>query len=149
MMSTRKGGREWVLKIPVFVDSAVFKQQFYCSFLLIRGGCCTIGCFLWMSDPLRCLKDQLYAVPHPDVFWYHLNGMGVQKNTPKKVLVTLFLYIFHVKTKFNIAGLRKLKNKNLFKRHKYSSPNVLNIRYFGALSYNHWGSLGITKLFNP
>ena len=32
------------------------------------------------------MKDQLYAVPHPDIFWYHLNGMGGQKSTPKKVL---------------------------------------------------------------
>ena len=38
-------------------------------------------------------------VPHPDVFWYHLNGMGAQKNTPKKVLLTLIPYIFHLKTK--------------------------------------------------
>ena len=36
---------------------------------------------------------------HADVFWYHLNGMGDQKNAPKKVLVTLFLYMFHMKTK--------------------------------------------------
>ena len=31
-----------------------------------------------------------YAVPYPDVFWYRLNGMGAQKNVPKRVLVTLF-----------------------------------------------------------
>ena len=31
---------------------------------------------------------------HPDVFWYPLNDMGAQK-----VLVTFFLYVFHVKTK--------------------------------------------------
>ena len=30
------------------------------------------------------------SVPHPDVFWYRLKGMGAQKNAPKKVLVTLF-----------------------------------------------------------
>ena len=35
-------------------------------------------------------------------------------------------------------SLRKLKNKNLFKRHKYPSPDALNIKYFGTLSYNHW-----------
>ena len=39
------------------------------------------------------------SVPHADVFWYCLNGMGAQKNAPKKVLVTLFSYIFHIKTK--------------------------------------------------
>ena len=43
------------------------------------------------------------AVPQPDVFWYRLNGMDAQKNAPKKVLVALFSYIFHVKTKSNIA----------------------------------------------
>ena len=40
---------------------------------------------------------QVYTVPHPDVFWYRLNGMGTQKNGPKKVLVTLFPYILQVK----------------------------------------------------
>lgn len=39
------------------------------------------------------------AVPHPDVFWYHLNGMSTQKNAPKKALATLFPYIFQAKTK--------------------------------------------------
>ena len=38
------------------------------------------------------------AVPYPDVFWYHLNGMSVQKMASQKVLVTLFCYIFHEKT---------------------------------------------------
>ena len=38
-------------------------------------------------------------------------------------------------------SLRKLKNKNLFKRHKYPSPNALNIKYFWTLSYNHWAFL--------
>ena len=37
----------------------------------------------------------ILSVPYPDVFWYRLNGMGAQK----KVLVTLFQYIFHLKTK--------------------------------------------------
>ena len=32
-----------------------------------------------------------------------------------------------------------LKNKNLFKRHKYPFPNALNTKYFLTLSYNHWG----------
>ena len=42
-------------------------------------------------------------MPHPDVFWYHLNSMGTQKNVPNKVLVTFFPYIFHVKTKWKIV----------------------------------------------
>ena len=43
------------------------------------------------------------TVPHPDVIWYRLNGMGAQKNAPKKILVTLFPYIFHVKIKVSIV----------------------------------------------
>ena len=43
------------------------------------------------------------AVPHPDVFWYRLNGMGDQKKCAQKVLSTLFSYIFHIKTKWKIV----------------------------------------------
>ena len=50
------------------------------------------------------------AVPYPDVFWYHLNGMSVQKMASKKVLVTLFCYIFHEKTEWNIV-YKYLKTK--------------------------------------
>ena len=46
-------------------------------------------------------------------------------------------------------SLRILKNKNIFKRHEYPSPNALNIKYIWTLSYNHWGFLSITKLYNP
>ena len=67
-------------------NSTAFKQQLYCSFLLVRSGCCTIGCFLCMFDTLRWLKDQLYAAQHPEVFWYHFNNMSAQKNKPKKGL---------------------------------------------------------------
>ena len=52
----------------------------------------------------------LSAVLHPDVFWYCLNCMGVQKNAPKKFLVTLFPYIFRVKTKWTIV-YKYLKTK--------------------------------------
>ena len=45
-------------------------------------------------------------------------------------------------------SLQILKNKNFFMRHKYPSPNVLNIKYFWTLSYSHWGLLDITKLSN-
>ena len=38
-------------------------------------------------------------------------------------------------------SLRTLENKNLFKRHKYPSPDALNIKYFWTLSYKHWGFL--------
>ena len=37
------------------------------------------------------------TVLHADIFWYHFSGMGTQENVPKKVLVTVFPYMFHVK----------------------------------------------------
>ena len=40
-------------------------------------------------------------------FWYRLNGMGAQENVPKKVLVTLFPYLFHVKTKWSSLQILK------------------------------------------
>ena len=46
-------------------------------------------------------------------------------------------------------SLQILKNKNLFKRLKYSLPNALNIKYFWTLNYNYWEFLGIIKLLNP
>ena len=45
-------------------------------------------------------------------------------------------------------SLQILKNKNLFKRHKYPSPNALSIKYFSTFSYNR-GFFSITKLSNP
>ena len=52
----------------------------------------------------KILKEKsIQSILHPEVFWYRLNGMGAQKSAPKKVLVTLFPYIFHVKTKWNIV----------------------------------------------
>ena len=38
-------------------------------------------------------------MPSSDVFWYCLKGMGAQEIMPKKVIIALFPYIFHVKTK--------------------------------------------------
>ena len=62
--------------------------------------CMKYCCHTWGGAP-SCFLQLLdkRPVPHPDVFWYRLNGMGGQKNAPKKVLVTLFPYIFHVKPK--------------------------------------------------
>ena len=45
-------------------------------------------------------------------------------------------------------NLQILKNKNLFKRQKFPSPNAMNIKYFCTLSYNHWGFLSNTELSN-
>ena len=61
---------------------------------------------------------------------------------------TFAIYIFHLKTKWN-NSLRKLKNKNILKRHIYPSPNALNIKYFWTLIYKNWVFWGITKLSNP
>ena len=36
----------WDLEVPFFMDSTVFKQYFYRSFLWKGGGGCTTGCFL-------------------------------------------------------------------------------------------------------
>ena len=66
--------------------------------------------FLRMSLLIEAIQNKLSfklflttkkkrRVLHPDVFWYSLNGMGAQRNMPKKVTVTLFPYIFHVKAK--------------------------------------------------
>ena len=60
--------------------------------------------------PFQCAKflewiqsheDEPFLSPvlYLDVFWYRLNSMGAQKNALKKVLATLFPYIFHVKIK--------------------------------------------------
>ena len=38
-------------------------------------------------------------MPHTDVFWYFLNGMGALKYGPQKVFPTFFSCIFYVKTK--------------------------------------------------
>ena len=44
---------------------------------------------------------------------------------------------------------RRLKDKNLFNRHKYPSSYALNFKYFWTLTCDHWGFLSITKLSNP
>ena len=62
MMSTQKRGRQWGPEIcHVFVDSTVLQQQSYCLFSQIGLEGCIIDHFLWMRDPIRCLKDQLYT----------------------------------------------------------------------------------------
>ena len=54
-------------------------------------------------------------MPHPGVFWYRLNGMGTQINTPERVFTTPFPYIFHVKTKWNIV-YKYLKTKTISRK---------------------------------
>ena len=66
---------------------------------------------------------------------------GQPKKCAQKVLVTLLPYLFHIKTKWH--SLQILKNRNLFNRHKYPSPNALNIKFLnpqlqplGGLGYH-------------
>ena len=70
-------------------------------------------------------------MPHPDVFWYPLNGIGAQKkkNAPKKVLVKLFPYIFYVKTKLNIV-YEYLKTKTFLRETNILPQMYLTLNIF-------------------
>ena len=39
------------------------------------------------------ISESLLGVPHPDVIWYGLNGMGTQKMGPNSSCNTFSLYI--------------------------------------------------------
>ena len=48
----------------------------------------------WFMKIVALLQDLILcsiSMPHRDIFWYHLNGMGAQK-----FLATFFPYTFHV-----------------------------------------------------
>ena len=81
-------------------------------------------------------------VPHPDVFWYRLNGIGGQK------ILILFPHIFYVKPKLNIV-YEYLKTKT-FSREANILPQMhwtLNI--FGPTATNiegFWVSLNYWML---
>ena len=51
---------------------------------MFKGGAGVRG----TNDSIHWSEEDLpdAAVLHPDVFWYSLNGMGAQKNAPKKFL---------------------------------------------------------------
>ena len=85
------------------------------------------------------------SVPHPDVFWYRLNA---RYERPKKCAQKNSCNTFSIYISRKNYSLRILKNNFFFKRHKYLSLNVLNIKYFWTLNNNHWEFLGITKLSN-
>ena len=129
-----------ILKLTCYLSHYASRVCFKCSQQLIDKLSEKIYCHLFS----RSLKVQVsipyhiqnLTVPHPDVFWYRLNGIGTHKNAPKKVLVTLFPYIFLVKP------------KTKFKRLEYPSPNALKIKQFWTLHYNYLEVLGITKLSN-
>ena len=59
----------------------------------------------------RVIKTKdIKPVLHPDIFWYRLNGKGVQKNVLKKDLVTLKIYNhwgFEVSLNYSIRNLKK------------------------------------------
>ena len=79
---------------------------------------------LFSALPLRYLWDEFFTnIAASRCIFGPFEQYGHPKNAPQKVLATLISYTFHVKT-----SLRTLKSKNLFKRHKYSSPNALNIK---------------------
>ena len=42
-----------------------------------------------MTYFLKWMGDR-FTVPHPDTFWYRLNGMGTQKNEPKNFFLNIF-----------------------------------------------------------
>ena len=101
-----------------------------------------------LFQSLLLLANVSSAVPHPDVFWYGLNGLGAQKNAPKKVLVALFPYIFHVKPKWNIV-YEYLKTK-IFSRDSNIFPQMHWIsNIFGHSAKIIGGFFCSTKLSNP
>ena len=80
-------------------------------------------------------QKRLKSVPHLDVFWYRLDGMGAKKKVPKKVIVSLFPYI---------------SRKNWMKYSlQISFSKCIEHQKFWKLSYNYWGFLGVTTLSNP
>ena len=74
--------------------------------------------------------NSFFAVLHLYVFWYGLIGMGAQKKA-MEVLVTLFPYIFHVKTEWNIV-YEYLKTK-IFSR----DTNILPQMHWTSNIFGH------------
>ena len=102
----------------------------------------------WTWNGLWFKNETLYAALHPDVFWYRLNGMGAQKNIPKKVPATLFPRTFYVKTKWNIV-YEYLKTK-IFSRKSFPKcieyQIFLDTQYFGNIFGGFWVSLNYSIL---
>ena len=61
---------------------------------------------------------------------------------PKKILLSFFLYIFHIKTKRNIAY--KYLKTEIFQETQtsFSKANALNIKYLWTFTYNNWSVWG-------
>ena len=69
-------------------------------------------------------------MPHPDLFWYRLNGMGAKEVRPESSFEeTLFLHIFHVKTRLNIV-YEYLRTK-IFSRDTSMLPQIIEYHIFG------------------
>ena len=100
---------------------------------------CSNSQFMALAHQLQCCIQMYFGT-----IWL---VWAPKKIAPKKVLVILFPFIFHLKTKWNI-GYKYLKTK-IFSRDKYPSPNALNKNHFQRLIYKHWEFLGITKRSNP
>ena len=99
-----------------------------------------------MTKLLYCLGDHVSAASSCILVPFERYGHP-KKCSQKSSYNTFTIYISHKSLmKYN---LQILKNKTLFKRHKYSSPNALNIKSFWTINCNHWGVFGITKLSNP
>ena len=47
-----------------------------------------------VSSLILVTKQWCWAVSHPDVFWYRLNGMGTPKKCAQKVILTFFHIYF-------------------------------------------------------
>ena len=77
--------------------------------------------------------------------WYRVP----KKMPPKKILLSFFLHIFHIKTKRNIVY--KYLKTEIFQETQtsFSKANALNIKYLWTFTYNNWGVWGIIKLSNP
>ena len=87
-----------------------------------------------------CLCAFLFYMPHQFCIPMYFGNVWTVW-APKKVLITLFQYLFHVKTEWNIS------TNDRRNRHKYPSPNTLIIKYFWALSYNHCGEYGVSLIY--
>ena len=112
----------------------VFSKRTHSSEILRWLPVCCFNTCLYTSVASRCI-----LVP----FERYLRI----KNAPKKVLGTLFPYIFHVKPKWNIV-YKYLKTKKSFQETQISFSKCIEHKYFSTLSYNYWEFLGITKLSN-
>ena len=93
-------GRTVFFQVGLFNPLRTIRKTDKCCNILKSHRCNSKAHRVINLEMAKILKEKsIQSILHPEVFWYRLNGMGAQKSAPKKVLVTLFPYIFHVKTK--------------------------------------------------